>query len=345
MKFLPLFILSAAAGTAFATKGDGDNATDDNDNDMGWGKHYNNNSTSPKSHQCRQLAHLTQLTSLASDSDPTGKLSDLPPDKAATLKAEASQAAAQLTALQSNATLMASCSSYLAEQEMRRQCRTMAKLEKLTALVSNSTALNAKIDDGDAKQKMEKMQAMVEDSAQELASLQGNDTLTAYCSVLETESMCKMLKKLEKMMDKTGNGTAGGGGGGGGRGRYYHGGKNGTTEGGGGDESDDEKGKWQDKKAWLEELKSNATLVEMCAAMDSSDDNKGTSSNGQGGDSAPDPGVITAGAERLMSRFDLPCPEKQNGPAVVRQMTVNGKRRMGSKVERRNRVESRDQDR
>ncbi|KAK4209348.1 hypothetical protein QBC37DRAFT_486181 [Rhypophila decipiens] len=296
MKFLPLFILSAAAGTAFATKGDGDNATDD-ENDMGWGKHYNNNSssTSPKSmSQCRQLAHLTQLTSLASD--PT-KLSDLPPDKAATLKAEASQAAAQLTALQSNATLMASCSSYLAEQEMRRQCRTMAKLEKLTALVNNSTALSAKTD-GDA-QKMETMQAMVEDSAQELASLQGNDTLTAYCSVLERESMCKMLKKLEKMMDKAGGNGTSTAGGGGGRGRYYHGGKNETTEGGGGDENDDEKGKWQDKKAWLEELKSNATLVEMCAAMDSSD-NKGTSSNGQGGDSAPDPGVITAGAERAL---------------------------------------------
>lgn len=302
MKFLPIIVLSTAAG-AFARGGGGDSDAEAEDymgmsyeNGMGGGGRWRNSTntdSSPKS-QCRQLAQLTALANLASNptklSEITAQIESQDPSQAASFQAQVSQASSQLSALQqSNATLVQTCAPVLAEMEMRQACRAMAQMEKLASLVADPTKLAAKTDNYTGK--IEKIRQMVASSAKDLPALQGNSTLTQFCSVLDTRDDCWKMKRLERMLQKNGNGTASGegwgsrreGGGGGGDGERkgrHRGNETATatsTEAGGdgngnGEDAAERAQKWQaklaEKKAELEELKSNTTLVQMCAAMD-----------------------------------------------------------------------------
>lgn len=119
---------------------------------------------------------------------------------------------------------------------MEDACWTMARLEKLEKLVANATALEEKGAD-----KAERIKAEVEGSKDELAGMQGNKTLTEFCSVLATKETCRWMGRLERWVERGGNGTRGGDAGG--------------------------ERKVVDAKAELEVLKGNATLVEACAAL------------------------------------------------------------------------------
>ena len=118
----------------------------------------------------------------------------------------------------------------------------MARLEKMAKLVANSTALESKGGD-----KAEEIKAKVAESAEELAAMQGNATLTGFCSVLTTKEDCRRMKRLERWVERGVNGTRFDGDARGKMGRF--------------------EGKMADAKAELEVLKGNATLVEACAAF------------------------------------------------------------------------------
>ncbi|KAM7209583.1 hypothetical protein V8F20_000321 [Naviculisporaceae sp. PSN 640] len=333
MKFLPLIILSTAAGASARGGGDDNDpetddymgiySSNDNDNNNGRGGRWSNNtSTSDTSYpkqQCRQLAQLTALSNLASDPSKLSSIlsqieSSKDPSKAAAFQAQVSSAQSELTALQSNATLVTTCAPVLAEMEMKQACRTMAQMEKLASWVADPSKLAEKTDG--EEQKAEEIKKMVEENAGDLAKMQGNETLTGFCSVLKTEDDCRKMRKLERMLSNNGTASAkgwggGGGAGGGGRRNGHRGNDTSTAESeseteGRGENSEEKAQKWQakvaEKQAELEELKGNSTLVEICAVMDSSDQgttggssSSGGSSGSGSGDDTPDNGVVIAG--------------------------------------------------
>ena len=194
MKFLSLLVLSAA-GTALARGGGGDDSN--SGHGRGGGRRWRNSTATSTKSQCRQVARLTSLTALAADPSKLAEATKDDAEKAAAIQAKAAAAAERLSALQSNSTLMDSCSSILAADAMEDACWTMAHLEKMSALVANTAALGEK----DAE-KIEKIKAEVAESADELAKMQGNSTLTEFCSVWATKESCRKMAKLERWVGK-----------------------------------------------------------------------------------------------------------------------------------------------
>ncbi|KAJ9149824.1 hypothetical protein NKR23_g4036 [Pleurostoma richardsiae] len=182
MKFLPVFLL-ATAGVAFG-KG---------------------NSTSTKS-QCKQVEKLTELVNLAANATRLDDKTDGNTTKASAIQAKASSAAATLQTLEANSTLMAACNQIFAVQDMEDSCSQMASLEKATALAANQTLLDAKF--GNDTAKADKLKAKAAAGATELATLQGNATLTQFCAALDDAETCDTMAKLQKQVDKAANATA-----------------------------------------------------------------------------------------------------------------------------------------
>ena len=224
MKFFSVLLL-AAAGTVIA-KG--------------------NNGTSTKS-QCKQVAKLTKIVNLAANSTRLDDKTDGNVTKADAIKAKASEAATTLQTLQANTTLMAACNQIFAVEDMEDSCQQMASLEKLQALVANSTKLDAKFD-GNAT-KIAAVQAKASAGAEKLTALSGNETLTAFCASLDLEATCSQMTKLQKQVDKAGNATA------------LSAKFNGNTT-----KIEEAQAKASKAAAKLQAMNSNTTLVNLCAS-------------------------------------------------------------------------------
>jgi hypothetical protein len=155
--------------------------------------------------QCREVAQLTHLVDLANNQTRLDKVAHSNATKEAALKAKAATAATKLATLQSNATLMATCNQVFAAEQMRASCARMAALERLARLVANATALDAATKNNATKAAALKAKAAAE--AGTLSSLQGNATLTQFCSVEETKATCHAMARLQKTVAEAANAT------------------------------------------------------------------------------------------------------------------------------------------
>ncbi|KAK3946250.1 hypothetical protein QBC46DRAFT_3109 [Diplogelasinospora grovesii] len=191
MKFLSVIVLSLA-GTALA---------------KGNNKAKNGTSTGATSTkaQCRQVAKLTELTTLAANQTLLDKVTKNNATRAAAIQAKASAAATQLSTLESNSTLMTACDQIFAVDAMEMACGKMARLEKLQEVVANQTELD-KVTKNNAT-RADALKAKASADASELATMQSNTTLTAFCSVQQTMEDCKSMVKLQKEVAMAANTT------------------------------------------------------------------------------------------------------------------------------------------
>ncbi len=188
MKFLSVLLL-AAAGTTLA-KGDGK------------GKHKG---ASAKA-ECGEIEKITHLVDLAANATKLDEVTKGNTTKAAEIQAKASPATTKLQTLESNATLMTTCNAVFAEKAMDRACAKMASIEELIHVAANQTLLDKK-SKGNATRAAE-IQAKASAEAGQLATMEGNTTLTAFCSQLDTKHACKSMKHLQKEVDRAQNQTA-----------------------------------------------------------------------------------------------------------------------------------------
>jgi hypothetical protein len=108
--------------------------------------------------------------------------------------------------LQSNATLMTACNQIFAVEDMQDECASMASMEKLAALVANTTALDAKAKNNATK--IAAIQAKVSAQASMLSTMQANTTLTTFCSVENTKATCNKMASMQKEIALAANTTA-----------------------------------------------------------------------------------------------------------------------------------------
>ncbi|KAF1994678.1 hypothetical protein P154DRAFT_366472 [Amniculicola lignicola CBS 123094] len=96
---------------------------------------------------------------------------------------------------------------------INKQCKTLNKLEKLTALASNQTKLdamiaNGKLDDAEVTE----LKAKAANATAELQTMMANSTLVSTCLVVDAHqkavSECKTMSKWEKWAAMAGNTTA-----------------------------------------------------------------------------------------------------------------------------------------
>lgn len=165
----------------------------------------NTDGTSTKS-QCKQVSKLTKLTELAGNSTKLDKVTKGNATKAADIQAKASAGAAKLTELQGNATLMTACNQIFAVQDMEQACGMMEGLQKLNALIANQTELDAKTKGNTTK--ADAIKAKAQEKAADLTAMEGNATLTSFCSVQNDKQQCKSMAKLSKEQEFAQNTTA-----------------------------------------------------------------------------------------------------------------------------------------
>ncbi|KAK0706622.1 hypothetical protein B0T26DRAFT_621578, partial [Lasiosphaeria miniovina] len=232
--------------------------------------------------QCRQVARLTELASLAANQTRLDEVSKGNATRADALKAKATDGAAQLATLQANSTLMAVCDQVFAAEAMEDACGQLQRMEKLAAVTANATALDLRTD-GNAT-KANALKAKVTADADQLAALQGNATLTAFCAGLDTQDACRNLARLQKEVSLAANTTA-----------------LDTKFNGNATKVADFQAKTEKAQAKLAALQANTTLTDACASIASTKDASGSVDTATNGSSTSSSGatVGTSGAGSL----------------------------------------------
>jgi len=121
------------------------------------------------------------------------------------IKAEAVKAQTQLTTLQQNATLVATCAVIDAAQKTEKDCRDLEELPKFIAFAGNATLINRKGAKGNQTKRVEKAKAEAAKAQTKLDGLKANTTLAATCTEVEAKAKAdKAAKKAAKEAKKAG---------------------------------------------------------------------------------------------------------------------------------------------
>ncbi|KAK0634650.1 hypothetical protein B0T17DRAFT_12712 [Bombardia bombarda] len=250
MKFLSILVLTAAGSVMALPRGGDDNGNGNGRNFKNATASADGNGTSAKS-ACRQLAHLTELTSLAANQTRLDEVTKNNATRADTIKAKAATAATQLAALQANSTLLDTCNQVFAVSAMADSCDQIKELTKLQALVANQTALDEK-SKGNAT-RADSLKAKAAAGVTVLVELQANATLTQFCAVEQTKDDCGEMAKLQKQVDRAAaNATAV---------------DSSKFKGNSTRSAEKVQAKAEEAQTKLAALKSNATLVAECAKL------------------------------------------------------------------------------
>lgn len=127
---------------------------------------------------CEKMQGIEKLQALVANQTALDEKTKGNTTKADLIKAKAQEKAADLTAMQGNATL----TSFCAGLQDKQSCKAMAKLAKQQELAQNTTALNEKFN-GDAD-KISKFQAKLSSKAEKVNALMSNQTLMDTCNSL-----------------------------------------------------------------------------------------------------------------------------------------------------------------
>ena len=240
MKTLTVLLLSLS-GTALARGGGGGG-----DGDV---RHFRNDTTPSIESQCRQLTRLTELTALANNTTALAEKSKGDDAPAQAIQAKAAEAAPKLAEMQADATLVAACVQFQAADSLDSSCHELRKLERLEALVANTTKQEDKTR-GNAT-RADAVRAEAEAGKARLAELQGNTTVTEHCAPRQLAEDCRDLSRLQRQVEKAAT--------------------NGTAEDG---------ERMARRKEKLAALQGNSTLVAACAASEGSKPESGSTTGG-----------------------------------------------------------------
>lgn len=127
---------------------------------------------------CDKMQGLEKLQALVANQTALDEKTKGNTTKADLIKAKAQEKAADLTAMQGNATLTSFCAGF----QDKQSCKAMAKLAKQQEFAQNTTALNEKFN-GDAD-KISKFQAKLSSKAEKVNALMSNQTLMDTCNSL-----------------------------------------------------------------------------------------------------------------------------------------------------------------
>ncbi|KAH8743394.1 hypothetical protein F5883DRAFT_477122 [Diaporthe sp. PMI_573] len=127
---------------------------------------------------CEKMKGLEMLNALVANQTALDEKTKGNTTKADAIKAKAQEKAADLTAMQGNATLTSFCAGF----QDKQSCKAMAKLTKEQEFAQNTTALNEKFN-GDAD-KISKFQAKLSSKAEKVNALMSNQTLMDTCNSL-----------------------------------------------------------------------------------------------------------------------------------------------------------------
>ncbi|KAL5326021.1 hypothetical protein ACEPPN_007158 [Leptodophora sp. 'Broadleaf-Isolate-01'] len=133
---------------------------------------------------CKEMAQLTKLVSLAANETKLADKTKNNATKIASIQAKASEAATQLSTMESNATLVSTCAVISAAEATKDDCKTMSKLEKLIATAANETKLAEKTKNNATKIASFKEKATAAQT--ELDAMMSNTTLVDACTAISS---------------------------------------------------------------------------------------------------------------------------------------------------------------
>lgn len=131
---------------------------------------------------CKEMAQLTQMVKLASNETKLAAKTKNNATKIAEFQAKASEASTKLTTMESNATLVSTCSVISAAEDTKNACSKMKSLMKLESLAANETALT-KMTKGNTT-KADAVKAKATEAKTKLADMMANTTLVDACASL-----------------------------------------------------------------------------------------------------------------------------------------------------------------
>jgi len=150
--------------------------------------HHKNGGT--QDFECKEMAKLTKLTSLANNATALSELEtkhNLTAAEISKIKDSAANATTLLTKLQSNSTLVSQCAIVDAHEKVVQQCKEIATLKKLTAFANNATAMSElETKKNLTATEVSKIKEAAANATTKLTKLQSNTTLVAACSTIKT---------------------------------------------------------------------------------------------------------------------------------------------------------------
>ncbi|KAK8092291.1 uncharacterized protein PG998_015123 [Apiospora kogelbergensis] len=178
-------------------------AADDNKGDGNKGDHKGGNSIGK---QCFQMAKLEMITKFGANDTAVAAKFHNNQTAIDDFKKKVAASDTKLKAMSANATLVSECATINAEAREKGECGKMKFAEKMLAMAGNDTALQTKFKNNQTK--IDAFKAKAEGAKADLAAMQGNATLTSFCSVQTTKHECRKMAMLQKQTDMAKNQTA-----------------------------------------------------------------------------------------------------------------------------------------
>jgi hypothetical protein len=206
--------------------------------------------------ECKEILALEKLELLAANTTELADKTHSNATKIAEIKTKASDSATRLAALKGNSTLIKDCAIIAAAERLERDCKELEELEKFIKFADNSTAVADKTKNNATK--IAEIKAEASKDATKLQNLETNSTLVKLCIIIAAAERekheCEEIKKLETFIAFAGNSSA-----------VADKTKNNATKAG---EIEAQSSK---DATVLAKLKSNATPVPDCAALEKSE--------------------------------------------------------------------------
>ncbi|KAK8040113.1 hypothetical protein PG993_008524 [Apiospora rasikravindrae] len=156
--------------------------------------------------QCFQMAKLEMITQLGANDTALAAKFNNNQTKIDDFKKKVAESDTKLKAMTANATLVGECATINAEAREKGQCGKMKFAEKLVAMAGNDTALAAKFKNNQTK--IDDFKTKATAAKADLSAMQGNATLTAFCSVQNTKAQCFKMAAMQKTEEMAKNQTA-----------------------------------------------------------------------------------------------------------------------------------------
>lgn len=138
---------------------------------------------------CAEMNGLEAIVKLASNTTKLDAKLKGNETKVAEFQSKASAAASQLSTMQSNTTLMSTCSAIDEAEKTKATCHEMDALQQVVALAANTTKLESKLKGNTTK--IAKFQEEASKAQTKLDSMTSNTTLTDACASVTSDKESK----------------------------------------------------------------------------------------------------------------------------------------------------------
>ncbi|KAK7978688.1 hypothetical protein PG988_006178 [Apiospora saccharicola] len=155
--------------------------------------------------QCFQMAKWEQMDKLAANETALAAHFKNNQTQIDAFKKKVAESDTKLKAMSANATLVTECAGINAQAKEMGECGKMKFAEKMIMMAGNDTMLQAKFKNNQTK--VDAFKAKASAAKADLSAMQGNATLTQFCSVMDTKQECHKMAKVQKMEEQAKNQT------------------------------------------------------------------------------------------------------------------------------------------